>query len=697
MKLPFSISPRILFHLGEDLIKNESIALLELVKNSYDACAKKCSIDFHFKDNQLTKITIEDNGFGMNRELIESVWLKVGTDFKFKKIEPNSCGRIPLGEKGIGRLGVHKLGNKISLISKKRGSKEVELFINWNDLFEAKTIDDFKIEVNESPSPEIFKTGNGTKIIIEDLKAKWDRRELREVHRNLNSLNSPFSENNEAFEIEITSNSDFFEGLPSIDDIKESALYFGHCKMEGDKITEFKYEFKPWKSLTKVDVGRTKKLQNLLPVERNIIDTDGNPIDLNSAKIGPIEFDILIFEMDSQVFSLVNAEKKSIKDYLHDNGGIRVYRDGVRVYDYGERDNDWLGIDLRRVHRVGGNVSNNIIIGAVKLNRADSLSLREKSNREGFIENKLYYSFVEAVNYALALIVKERNVDKQLLTTLYKKHKVIEPVLSDLNEVIELVEKKVEDGETKGEILTYLGRINDQYREVKSVLIKSANAGLNLSVVIHEMEKIVSQLTGAIERNENEKATRLSLMLEKIVRGYSAMIKSSQIKRDTLAEVVEIALDNYQFRWLDHKIKVLSNWKESNLQAYFAKAETISVITNLLDNAIFWLSYARKEDRVVSIFITDQIKIDGKQFNSIVVSDNGPGFNIPPEVAVKPFMSGKPHSIGSGLGLHVANEMMAAMKGKLDFLDKDEIKFPKEVLVHGVDKTIIALCFPTEK
>jgi anti-sigma regulatory factor (Ser/Thr protein kinase) len=697
MKHSFSISPRILFHLGEDLIKNESIALLELVKNSYDACAKKCSIDFHFKDHQLTRITIEDNGFGMNSELIENVWLKVGTDFKFKKIEPNSCGRIPLGEKGIGRLGVHKLGNKITLISKKRGSKEVELFIDWNDLPGAESIDDFKIEVNESPSPEVFKTGNGTKIIIEDLKAKWDRRELREVYRNLNSLNSPFSEKNEAFELEITSNSDFFEGLPSINDIKESAMYHGHCKMVGDKITEFKYEFKPWKSLTKVDVGRTKKLHELLPVERKIIDKDGNPIDLNSTKIGPIEFDILIFEMDSQVFSLVNAEKKSIKDYLRENGGVRVYRDDVRVYDYGERDNDWLGIDLRRVHRVGGNVSNNIIIGAVKLNRADSLSLREKSNREGFIENKLYFSFVEAVNYALSLIVKERNVDKQLLTTLYKKYKVIEPVLSDLNEVIELVEKKVDDGETKVEILTYLSRINDQYREVKSVLIKSANAGLNLSVVIHEMEKVVSQLTGAIERNESEKATRLSLMLEKIVRGYSAMIKSSQIKKDSLSEVVEIAIDNYQFRWLDHKIKVLSNWKESNLEAYFAKAETISVITNLLDNAIFWLSYARKEDRVISIFITDQIKIEGKQFNSIIVSDNGPGFNIPPEVAVKPFMSGKPHSIGSGLGLHVANEMMAAMKGKLDFLDKDEIKFPKEVVVHGVDKTIIALCFPTEK
>lgn len=697
MKYSFSISPRILFHLGEDLIKNESIALLELVKNSYDACANKCSIDFYFINDKLSRITIEDNGFGMNRDLIENVWLRVGTDFKFKKIEPNVCGRIPLGEKGIGRLGVHKLGNEITLISKAKGSKEVVLFINWNDLYDAKTIEDFKIEINENLSPQTISTGTGTKIIIEDLKGKWDRRELREVHRNLNSLNSPFSENNEAFKIEITANSDFFDGLPDIEDIKDSAMYYGHCKMVEDRITEFKYEFKPWDSLKKVDTGRKKTLNDLLPIERKIIDSDGYDINLKTSKIGSIEFDIIIFEMDSQIFSLVNAEKKSVKDYLRDNGGVRVYRDGVRVYDYGERDNDWLGIDLRRVHRVGGNVSNNIIIGAVKLNRAESFGLREKSNREGFIENELYFTFVEAVNYALSLMVKERNIDKQVLTTLYKKHKVIEPVLSDLNEVIELVQEKIEDDEVKGDILTYLGRINDQYREVKSVLIKSANAGLNLGVVIHEIDKIISQLTGSIERNEKDKAARLSLMLEKIIRGYSAMIKSSQIKRAPLAKIVEIAIDNYSFRWKDHKIKIISNWKESELQAYYAEAEAISVLTNLLDNAIYWLSYARKEDRIISIYITDQIKIRGKQYNSVVVSDNGPGFNIPPDMAIKPFMSGKPHSIGSGLGLHVTNELMSAMKGRLDFLDKNEINLPKDVKTHNVDKAIIALCFPTEK
>lgn len=693
MKKSFTISPRILSHLGEDLIKNESIALLELVKNSYDACAKNCSVTFQTENGLLKRIVIQDDGFGMSRGIIEDIWLTIGTEHKLNNLKPTACGRIPLGEKGIGRLGVHKLGNSIRLISKAEGAKEVSVFIDWDKLKEAKQIDDFKIEVDDNETPVVFKKGTGTQIVVEKLKTKWDRRELREVYRNLNSLNSPFSDKNDSFRVKVDSNSNLFDGLPSFEDLKEGALYFGHCRMDGNKIVEFKYEFKPWDTLLKIDKGRKKTIRDLLEHELTIIDSENYEIDLNKSGIGPIEFDLIIFEMDSQIFSYVNSEKKSIKDYLKENGGIRVYRDGVRVYDYGERDNDWLGIDLRRVHRVGGNVSNNIIIGSAKINRADSTALREKSNREGFIENDSYKVFVEAVDYALNLFVQQRNIDKELLTTLYKKHKVVEPVLSDLNEVMRYVEEEVKKQETKEEILKYLYRINDQYIEVKDVLIKSANAGLNLSVVIHEIDKLMAELTGCIQRNEKNKAVSISLMLEKIVKGYSAMIKKSEIRNSPLSKIVETALENYEFRFLDHNIEVISNWRDKDLKAYYAVSESISVLTNLLDNAIYWLKIARKEKRRISVYLTDEIK----GYNSIVVSDNGPGFNIPTDVAIKPFITGKPHNIGSGLGLHVANEMMRAMKGQLIFLDKHDIDFPKTIRDKQVDKAIIALCFPKEK
>ncbi|SEG15531.1 Signal transduction histidine kinase [Algoriphagus boritolerans DSM 17298 = JCM 18970] len=670
--------------------------MFELIKNSYDACAGLCIVEFNFQNGKLISLAIEDDGFGMNKDVIEKVWLVVGTDSKKKKLEPNQCNRIPLGEKGIGRLSIHKLGSKIQLVSKTKQNEEIELFIDWNKLYEAKAIKDFTIDLIENTKPKTFLNSTGTKIIIKDLKTDWDRRQLREVYRNITSLNSPFSDGNDTFRVLVKSNTNVFEGLPDFEDIKNNALYFGHCKMRGGEIVEFKYEFKPWSTLDRIDSGRKIELKDLLAEDKIIKKWNSETrkfidIDLNESEVGTIEFDIVIFDTDAQIFSYVNTEKAALKTYLRENGGVRVYRDGVRVYNYGERDNDWLGIDLKRVHRVGGNVSNNIVIGSVKIKRDSSTGLIEKTNREGFIENEHYFDFVEAVNYALSLIVRERNTDKTILTNLYKKHRSIEPVLSDLNEVMAIVENKVDNKEIKNEILKYLYRINDQYKEVKEVLIKSANAGLNLGIVIHELEKLIAELTGCIERNDKDKAIRISLSLEKIIRGYSAMLKKSDIRLNKLSEIVSIALDNYEFRFLDHSINIITNKNSTSLEAYLAKAESISVLTNLLDNSIFWLSYARKTDKYISVYITDQIK----GYNSIIVSDNGPGFNLPLDVAIEPFQTGKPHNIGSGLGLHVAKEMMIAMKGKLLLIsDENEIDFPTPVRDNKVTKAIVALCFP---
>jgi len=709
MKESFTITPRIIAHLGEDLIKNDSIALLELVKNAYDANASECIVDFEVNSQEvLSKITITDNGIGMNLNTIKNAYLVIGTDFKRKELsnkmnDNKFTGRYPLGEKGIGRLGAHKLGNKVCIYSKTKEDKEVEVIIDWEKLNDSEKIDDFKIDVYENLEPKFIDNNihTGTIIIIEKLKTTWDRRQIREIHRNLMSLHSPFSKVNDGFSVKITSNSDLFTGLPNFDDIINTGLYFCHCKMKRKYITDFSYNFKPWKTLAKIDKGRMISIKDLHEIDKclkGIKDSESSgsrvkdlyDIDLVKNRIGEIEFDLVIFEKDAQIFNYVNAEKTSINKYLKENGGIRVYRDNVRIYDYGERDNDWLGIDIKRVHRVGGNVSNNIIIGSVKIKRHQSFGLREKTNREGFIENESYQVFVDAVNFALSLFVRYRNQDKVLLTSLYKEIKVIEPVLSDLGEVINIVEENIIDNETKGEILKYLHRINDQYKDVKEILIKSANAGLNLGVVIHEIEKQVKALIGFSERNEIENVKEIAKRLEKIIRGYTAMIRKTSIKELLLNNLVQIAVDNYFFRFSDHKIKVTINTDINNIYARCSEAETISIITNLLDNSIFWLSYSRKENREISIYVTTQIN----GYSSIVISDNGPGFNIPTELAIQPFISGKPNNMGMGLGLHISTEMMHAMKGELYFFDKNEIKFPEYVNEHKINNAVIALCFP---
>ncbi|MFH1051122.1 MAG: ATP-binding protein [bacterium] len=522
----------------------------------------------------------------------------------------------------------------------------------------------------------------------------WDRRSLREIYRSLLSLNSPFNNKNDSFRVEVTSDSDIFEKMPIFSDINKNALYFCKSSLEKDKIVDFKYEFKPWNTLTKIQHGRIKNINDLLKHELIIIDDEKEKklINLEEYKIGPIEFELIIFEKDPQIFNYALSERTTTTDYLKHNGGIRVYRDGIRVYDYGERDNDWLGIDLRRVSLTGGRVSNSIIIGAIQINRKDSIGLREKTNREGFIENESYKVFVQAINYVLNIFVRERNIDKQKLTTLYKKHKVIEPVLSDLDEVISIAEQKINDIEIKNDILKYLYRISEQYKSVKEILLKSANAGLNFGIVIHEMEKLVAELSGTITRKEYSKTLNITTMLEKIVRGYMILIKNSSIMKNRLSDIVQIALDNFEFRFKDHNINVITNHKKINYTAYLAQSESISAILNLLDNSIYWLSY-RDNDRKIYLYLTDQIN----DFYTILVIDNGPGFNIPSDIAIEPFITGKPHNIGSGLGLHVANEMMKAMKGELRILSKNDIRIPDNIIDIDNDYTLVGLCFKREK
>ena len=90
------------------------------------------------------------------------------------------------------------------------------------------------------------------------------------------------------------------------------------------------------------------------------------------------------------------------------------------------------------------------------------------------------------------------------------------------------------------------------------------------------------------------------------------------------------------------------------------------------------------------VFITEQFE----DYISVVVCDNGCGFKMPPEQALRPFITGKPLNTGMGLGLHIAHEVMQAMKGKLLILDENEIDLPDTAKKYQINKAIVALCFP---
>ena len=124
-QLVFRVKPRLLRLLGDQLIRDANVAVFELVKNAYDADARRCSVLLEHPDNPArARIEIEDNGSGMDEDILRNAWMVIATDFRAEQrahnVRSTQFNRFPLGEKGLGRLSVHKLGRFIRLITRVR-------------------------------------------------------------------------------------------------------------------------------------------------------------------------------------------------------------------------------------------------------------------------------------------------------------------------------------------------------------------------------------------------------------------------------------------------------------------------------------------------------------------------------------------------------------------------------------------------
>src|ERR1700722_6196467 len=127
---------RLLLLLGDQLIRDAGLAVFELVKNAYDADATECVVSLRsIASPDSGSIVVQDAGSGMDLSTVTGVWLEPGTDFRTKQKDKLSRSRrfhrMPLGEKGLGRFAVHKLGRSIELVTRKRGQPEITVSIDW--------------------------------------------------------------------------------------------------------------------------------------------------------------------------------------------------------------------------------------------------------------------------------------------------------------------------------------------------------------------------------------------------------------------------------------------------------------------------------------------------------------------------------------------------------------------------------------
>lgn len=709
----FSFKPRarIILHLGEQLIRNESVALLEIVKNSYDAMAKHCRVFMtKIDDPKNGKIVIHDNGIGMTRDIIEKVWLEPGTDSKEKEVKKiistlSEDGtamqrRVPLGGKGIGRFGAHKLGNVIEVISRSKNEKECHVKIDWRNFDKAIYLDDVKISVEEKKEPVLFKNGRtGTRIIISDLKATWKRGTIRNLYRAINSICPPFQNDVvDKFNVKLIIDKEFESWLNDIQswtEVEDKALFSVDCLLEGDSIKKFDFEFKPWDSMKKLKYRRITTedpvIQNMLKLESIEYDEKKKKkkvvVDLRKHEIGPIQIKLKIFDLDANVLKLGSVDSKGLREYLKQNGGVRVYRDGIRVLDYGEPGTDWLSLDAKRVNQPTQRIGNNLVIGGVFLQRSKSIALEEKTNREGFIENEAYEVFLKAVFHAIKVIEICRNWGKEALRTLQNKHKE-EPVVKSLDEAKVVVEELEIEEKVKKKIIAKIEQAKTNYNEMSNVLLKTAGAGLHYTVAIHELDKVVSELTKAAkEKNTPDKIKTLVFQLDGLVDGYADLMKGQKSERQDIVVIIKKALFNYTYRFKAHNVKISINMGDfSSCLLNCVRNLLIGCLLNVFDNSIYWLEVEaqRHSDFQKEIYIGLSDEIEG--FYSIIIADNGIGYQHSEENVIKAFYSGK--ADGLGLGLFIANQIMESHNGKL-WIDPD-VELPK----NFIQGATTALLFP---
>lgn len=690
-KVSFKPRARLLLLLGDQLIRDPGVAVFELVKNAFDADSAIATVTMsRVDDPSRGQIVVEDRGVGMEADTVSNVWLEPGTDFRIKqkdKGEPTAkYKRIPIGEKGVGRFAAHKLGNRIKLITRAAGSEEVVVEIDWeNDFKQKRYLEEVEIKVVER-DPEHF-TGRktGTRLEITDLRDTWTRGMVRDLARAINAISSPFAGVGDfKTKLVLEDHPDWIHGLLDVKDVLKFSLYRAKCLMKGATLT-YQYEFTPFPGM---DLVEARKVTHKVPLGKA-----KQFVNLDEHNIGPVELRLYVFDQDTKVLKLGEVhDRKGLKEFLNESGGVRVYRGGIRVYDYGERGNDWLGLGGRRVNVPTKRLSNNLIVGAVSLDIKKSVNLKlnrgliEKTNREGFVENGDYEAFRDAVVYALQSIEVERNMDKRRIRNAYADAKAREPVLEDLSELRDIIEKK----KLTNEIGPYLDRIESDFVVIRDRLLTSATAGLSLSVVIHEVEKGIADLVLAVEGDKASNRIRsLAKHLADLIEGYGALVRRSGLSGEKVSSLIRQALFNVELRLRAHKIEVVRSAKRRDFELKCSRRLIISTIMNLIDNSIWWLDNKWGDVAGKKRIFIDQIDdLDGHR--GIVVADNGPGFIDPPEFLTEPFISRKPD--GMGLGLHIANEVMKAQGGSLVFPDKGGIDIPK-----GFDGAVIALSFKERK
>lgn len=697
----YTIRPagRHIFTIGRDLIQDNYAAVVELVKNAYDADSPDVNIEFSASaDGSGYTVVISDHGHGMSREDVINKWMVPSTlDKRERGRSPQ--GRKLQGSKGVGRYAASVLGTDLFLQTVTPEGEKTTVYLEWRDFESAQYLDDVEILVET----ERVSARQGTRLTMKgnaEHFSQWDQKRFENLRFELRKLKSPASTavSNDEFRINLT-----IQGFPGGGDIKETIEPYPLFDLFDYKITgDVNADGKGTLTYS------SKKARNT--VEETFLFDFENP-----TGCGKLEIDIRVYDRDKESidFLIRRGLKDEFDNYvgklqarqlLNKYNGIGVYRNGFRIRPLGDPGFDWLDLNKRRVNNPTLRISSNQVIGYVQIQSEDESGLSEKSARDGLEENADFDRLKEVTTKVITELEQRRYEYRRkagLSRPAIKVERELEKLFSsdELKQSIQTqltkgkVDKTTADGiiEIISQNAEHRNEVIDKIRQTVAIYQGQATLGKIVDVILHEGRQPLHYFRNRIPQIRrwvnSFRKDRDSSKLEKLLSIVDGLGQNADVFVKLFSRLDPLAAGKRSARKpleLKKTIEGALSVFESKMKSHNISAEVIgpddftfpcwlqdihAIFTNLVDNSVYWIC----EKKVPTRKITIELSTDGHSLRHIDYRDTGPGIEpdlIESEVIFEPGFSTKPD--GTGLGLAISGEAAERNGLKLKVLESNE-------------------------
>ena len=550
----FVPSARLQRYLGNQLIADPNLAIIEFIKNAYDAGAANLYLDFSIAGSDNTFLIISDDGTGMDETSFEENWMHPGfsakspeapaTKKKSRRSEAASreADRIPAGEKGIGRLAAGRLGESLEVFTRTRKTAPwLHVFFEWR-IFDdmTKSLQDVEISYDFETDPNSPQVQTGTVLIIRDLSQKWDtlvpgrpvagrsRTRLGRLRQDLELLIRPLTAGKKVdFTIHLDSDSFLDEddigaitpiGASRAADYQYSFVF--HKNNRGQTIIH--RELRRNEAISRQLGGLRVERFRPTPITPTLAKKEGRP---SSLECGPFQGTFLYTPPPA-------AQRARAIDFV--GNSVLLYRDGILVEPYGIGSNDWIGVAARKARRQGHALIQPLTFsGHVLISRRNNPYLRDMSNRQGLIEDQASEDFLNHVRAEFAFFEghifeelsarwtsKEAKAAKQAENVLGTSevrlravaHSLGQPLLglsADIISLRRLAESKAIPGEIRARLLEIAesakahvdlsNTILRRFLDVRLFSVNEVNVAEFVADIVNELEPLANSLDVCIE------------------------------------------------------------------------------------------------------------------------------------------------------------------------------------------------------